>query len=273
VKNEIIKLRLDAHNHLQTIPIDLKILDWDLVDTFVEKGSISICNGTSPLDWESVALIAEKSKSHVVPYFGVHPWYVENLSDGWLETLKFYLEKYKTGMGEIGLDRAYSSDTVYMLQKEIFSAQMDLAFSLDLPVSIHCFRSWGFLLEVLNKKISHGFAKTIPVMIHSFSGSMETMEELVSKGIYISFSPFLTSRNAEKLKNIFLKTPIEKILIESDFVYNNKNSPMKQISDYYEEQLSLYRIGSKLKNIEADEFRKVVLENGKIFTNRTINRT
>jgi TatD DNase family protein len=56
-------------------------------------------------------------------------------------------------------------------------------------------------------------------VVHSFSGSREMAEELVSLGYMISFSGTLTFTNARKPKEVAAAIPMESILIETDCPY------------------------------------------------------
>ncbi len=275
MQQEPFRPRLDAHLHLQTIPWDSCSSDLpgkDVIRLFLREGSKFICNGTSPLDWSRISALVEWHPEKIVPYFGVHPWYVDALPESWFENLQFCLKKYGAGLGEIGLDRASSFKAAYDHQQKIFTAQLDLAVSMDIPVAIHCVRSWGLLVEILQTNIGKDIGTRIPVMIHSFSGSLAILRQLTNLGVFISFSPFLLSDRGENLRGVLKATPIEKVLIESDFSYS-KDIPINiQIADYNKKLVNLYYTAAKIKNMETNQFRKVVYANGKVFTDRAPDR-
>ena len=279
MQHEVLKPRLDAHFHLQTIPWNScfgDIQGKDVIKLFLEEGSRSICNGTSPLDWDLVNSLAKLFPRELIPYYGVHPWYVEALPESWLDHLHTFLVKSGSGVGEIGLDRSSSSKEIFNHQVVVFKDQLDLALSLALPVSIHCVRSWGLLIEILQDKIQIIIGNDkycrIPVMIHSFSGSIEIMRELIDIGVFISFSPYLVSIQAESLREVLKAVPIEKILIESDFSYSKNISIYNQISDYKRNLAELFTIAGSLKDMDPIYFQEVVAKNGEVFTNRALNR-
>jgi TatD DNase family protein len=279
LQHEVLKHRLDAHLHLQTIPWNSCFADTpgrDILDSFLKKGSKSICNGTSPLDWYLVTALAKLYPLELIPYFGVHPWYVDALPENWLDNLKSNLLIFDSGIGEIGLDRSSSSKSTFSRQLDVFEVQLDLAVSLNLPVSIHCVRAWGILLDILQEKILIKIGKDkyskIPVMIHAFSGSMEIMNNLTDMGVFLSFSPFLVSIREKYLREVLKFVPLEKILIESDFSYS-KNIPIyNQISNYNSNLTNLYNIAGSLKKMDSEYFQEVIFKNGKIFTDRALNR-
>lgn len=279
LQHEVLRHRLDAHLHLQTIPWNSCFGDKqgsDILKLFLKKESKSICNGTSPLDWDLVTALSKLYPTELVPYYGVHPWYVDALPENWLDSLYYILKKTGCGLGEIGLDKASSSRAIFDHQKVVFRDQLDLAVSLNLPVSIHCVRSWGLLLDILKEKIQIKIGddkySRIPVMIHSFSGSLETMKQLTNIGVYISFSSHLLSIRADGLREVLKAVPIERILIESDFSYS-KNIPINnQIADYSRNLDRLYSMAGSLKNMSPAYFQEVVYKNGKVFTHRALNR-
>ena len=56
-------------------------------------------------------------------------------------------------------------------------------------------------------------------MLHSFSGSKETAEELLALGWYISISGVVTFKNAVKMLDVVNVVPNDKFLIETDSPY------------------------------------------------------
>jgi len=271
----VLKHRLDAHLHLQTIPWISCTGDTsgrDTIDSFILKGGKFICNGTSPLDWDLVTALAKLYPEELVPFYGVHPWYVDALPENWLENLQSHLAGDGRGIGEIGLDKASSHKVSFDLQKEVFKIQLQLAVSMKLPISLHCVRAWESLLKILEETVffSTGSSSTckVPVMIHSFSGSMEIMKYLTDFGVFLSFSSYLMTEKAEKLNTVFKAVPLKNILIESDFSFNKNNSFNFQIIDYTGKLESLYHRAASLKNMDSLKFQEAVYINGKVFTNR-----
>ncbi|MCK5198782.1 MAG: TatD family hydrolase, partial [Spirochaetales bacterium] len=91
-------------------------------------------------------------------------------------------------------------------------------------------------------------------------------------GVFISFSPFLSSDRGESLRGVLKAAPIEKVLIESDFSYS-KDIPINlQVADYSKKLVNLYYTAAKIKNMDTNQFRKVVYANGKVFTDRAFDR-
>jgi len=63
---------------------------------------------------------------------------------------RFFSETPEAAVGEIGLDKGSHGKTIdFGDQVEVFQRQLELAKELEKPVSVHCVRAFGDLLEIL----------------------------------------------------------------------------------------------------------------------------
>lgn len=179
----------DAHLHV--IPDDVFLRATARgVKTF-------FCNATSEDDWQQV-LDLSKRVLGVYSCLGVHPWYVIDAKENWLNRLELLLSQNPGAMiGEIGLDGTRPN---YTLQKEVFYKQMALASQMNRPVHIHCVKAWDDLLEIL------GEFKDVHFLIHRFSGD----EVLVQKLRFLN--GYFSVVNGNCLDVI----PDNRVLVESD---------------------------------------------------------
>ncbi|MBL7115785.1 MAG: TatD family hydrolase [Kiritimatiellae bacterium] len=201
---------IDAHCHLQDkrIAHHLPMALERAACAGVEK---QVCCGTSESDWQEVLKLAQ-SYATVHPCLGLHPWYVTARSRQWLVLLEELLIQHPmAGLGEIGLDHAIQ-DVDRNDQDLVFREQLALARTLHRPVSIHCRRAWKALLTALDETgpLPDGW------MIHSFSGSMEMMQELTRRGAYISLSGSITRQHRQRIRNVAAAIPDHQLLIETD---------------------------------------------------------
>ena len=167
--------------------------------------------GCCEADWPRVIELAGQYDG-VHPSFGLHPWFIAERSEDWLSTLEQLLVNHSAaGVGEIGIDHAIEARDDAD-QEQVFLEQLELARKLERPVSIHCRRAWGRLIELLD-----GFGE-LPrgMLIHCFGGSAEIATELVKRGGYISFSGSITRPNARKAGPAIRAVPDDRILIETD---------------------------------------------------------
>jgi TatD DNase family protein len=220
---------IDAHNHLQD-PRFLGKQD-EIIATMKEAGiTACVVNGTSEADWPEVAKLAEQFPDFVHPAFGLHPWKTGERSPDWLSRLNEYLKRFpEASIGECGLDRWMESPNLEE-QHKVFRKQLELALSLNRPVTIHCLKAWGPLISEL-KDQPH-----LPrFLLHSFGGSMEIAQEATKLGAYFSFSGYFLQPRKLKVREVFAKLPIERILVETDapdmalpdpqFEFNDANHP------------------------------------------------
>lgn len=217
---------LDSHSHFSS--------DVDLNDNEI----FYFLNSAIPADWEDLNSAAKENKN-IKAFYGVHPWYVEELPDTWEVDLRNYLKCSSTAVGEIGLDKA-KKDIDFNKQKDIFQRQVKIAKEMKKSISIHCVRAWGTLIDILREeKITDS-----SVMVHGFNGSQETLDILIEMDIFISVS---------NLKFID-KIPLKNLFLETDNPYNNINIR------------KLYLDAANTMEISEDKLIKQVWENGKVFT-------
>ena len=202
---------IDAHNHLQDNRFDGQ---RDDIIAAMKSVGVTACvvNGTKSSDWPAVAQLAQQHPQWALPSFGLHPWNVKGRATDWEQKLVQFLELYpESGVGEIGLDR-WIDDPDIESQRIVFRTQLDLAARLDRPCTIHCLKAWGLLLEELSN------AERLPrMLIHSFGGSLETAENLLSLGdCWFSFSGYFLHERKAKIVDVFRRLPKDRILIETD---------------------------------------------------------
>jgi TatD DNase family protein len=250
----------DSHAHLQAVTDQEGM--GRILQRLGENGIGRIfCNATSPGDWEAVSGLAGKY-SEIIPFYGIHPWFADKASPGWEEKLLKYLDKKPSGIGEIGLDRVKES-VDFEIQKDLFQKQLDTAFILKRPFVLHSVDAWGAVIESL--KVHH--SQNTPFIAHSFSGSKEVLKELIGLGGYISFSLKLVEKRYEKINDAFLATPLERMLLETDFPYapGSVSKIPARPEDYFDCAKRVYEIASKLKGVSMGELKKAVWENGTVF--------
>ena len=116
-----------------------------------------------------------------------------------------------TAFGEIGLDYDRLSLTAKEPQLKYFEAQLDLAVKVQLPLFLHS-RAAGADFERLLKAKLPDLPKR--GLVHSFTGTMEEMQSLVSLGLDIGVNgcSLKTDENLEVVKAI----PLDRLQIETD---------------------------------------------------------
>lgn len=201
----------DAHNHLQDDRFRGR--QAELIEAAREMGVVRmVVNGSSCDDWPAVADLARRFPDIVIPSFGVHPWYVHEQTPDWIERLRGFLTEFPSaGVGEIGLDR-WKRDLPWEGQLEAFHAQLKLAAELNRPVSIHCLRAWGALMEALESEPlpSRG------ILLHSYGGAPDLIPRLAARGARFSLPGYFLRPGKEQRLQTFLRVPPDRFLIETD---------------------------------------------------------
>ncbi|WP_303052373.1 TatD family hydrolase [uncultured Dialister sp.] len=146
---------------------------------------------------------------------GIHPHETKYASEEILQKIGDLAQLPKVkAIGEIGLDyHFFYSDKE--TQQKWFARQIELARDLDLPFLIHDREAHGDTLSILKK---HKNSRMRGIM-HCFSGSVETAEELMKLGFYISFAGPLVFPNSRRLKEAAREIPLDRLLIETDSPY------------------------------------------------------
>lgn len=221
-------------------------------------------NTAEEREWQPLLTLANQHPA-VRPFIGIHPWQAGEVTSGWQERLADALKASTAGVGEIGLDRF--CQVPISQQEEIFLAQLEAARYYHRPVSIHCVKRWGRLIELLAPFKD----ATLPLLIHSFSGPVEIMHRLLDLGATISFSTQLAAPEREGIRQAFRAVPPERTLLETDTpdhfcpALTGLTDEAPQLN-HPRHVAALYGFAAKLLGVDLDQFSQTIWENGQIFT-------
>ena len=246
-------------------------------------------NSASPSDWPLISEAASESAAgaaaaEIVPFFGIHPWAVSSqpVTDAAVQTagdnLAEHLLRHRLAcIGEAGLDRSPAHIASFDAQLRLLKMQLALAADTARPISLHCVRAWGPLLNLLRR---FGTPATSPVasisasgppprfrfMLHAFYGPAELAAEAVRLGGWISLSE-KSFRNPAKSASVIRAVPADRLLIETDFSASSSADPAHlQILE------NNYNVVSEIRNTSPERLRTAVWNNGKIFTDGEASR-
>ena len=143
---------------------------------------------------------------------GFHPECLEGAALGDLDKIKEFAQNEKcVAIGEIGLDYHWMSSTKEV-QKNFFTAQIELAKEMDMPVIVHDREAHGDTLDILKATKPKG-------VLHCFSGSKEMAREIIKLGMYIGLNGVVTFNNARKSLEVVKEIPLDKLVLETDCPY------------------------------------------------------
>lgn len=204
----------DSHSHIQ---FPEKFPDVDEVIGRAENAGVTrqVIIGCSVKDsFQALDLVKKYSNKQFWCAFGIHPHDSNQCTAEALNKFKEIIKKEPkvVAIGEIGLDffrNMQSRET----QVEAFKAQLRLAKELDLPAIIHVRDAWEDALEIIevvgNEK----------VVMHCYTGSMETAKKCWEKGFLTSFTGIVTYPKNEELRMVAGSAPDDLFMIETDCPY------------------------------------------------------
>ena len=134
----------------------------------------------------------------------------------WDQVVAIASDDAVVALGETGLDRHWDF-TPFPLQEDYFARHLTLARERKLPVVIHCREAEADMVRMLREDFErHGPVRGV---MHSFTGDAATAEACVAMGLYISFAGMVTYKNAEALRQVAIRVPLERLLVETDSPY------------------------------------------------------
>jgi TatD DNase family protein len=98
------------------------------------------------------------------------------------------------------------------MQRRVFSQFIRIARQTGLPIVVHERDATKDAAELLR---SEG-AGELRGVIHCFTGNYEAACAYLDLGLYLSFTGIITFKNAESLRDVVRKVPLEHMLIETD---------------------------------------------------------
>lgn len=240
---------IDAHCHLIH---EAYAYPLEYVQRAKEVGlTAALCTTGMKMEHQKVLDLCASRNDFLYPVIGVSPYDAVTLTSEELEFQLSFIEKNKSkivGIGEIGLDfHHFTKNEEWKAQEKVFTSQIELAQSLDLPIVLHTRKAELRTYEILEE---YKFPRA---MLHCFLVP-DIAKKASEKGIIISL-PTLKSKNREKIaKNI----PLANIVCETDSPYLWPTFPSEpsNVREVYE-KIAEYRKTS-LEKVKEQVFNNVV---------------
>jgi TatD DNase family protein len=199
----------DSHTHLDRGPVP----EAELVAQARAAGLTRIL--TIGMDSPSCRNAIQASEAHdeVFCAIGRHPNEATGYDDSVTEELR-ELARHPNcrAIGETGLDD-YRDYAPRADQERAFAAQIALARELGKPLVIHTRAAEEDTIATLARD-AHG----LEVVLHCFSMPAR-LEECLDRGWWISFAGNVTYPKATELAEAAQRTPLERLLVETDAPY------------------------------------------------------
>lgn len=204
---------IDTHSHLY-----LEEFDSDR-DEIIERalssgvGKILLPNIDSA-SVEPMMDMVDKYSGICYPMIGIHPTSVKEDYAEQLTSIKDWAAREKfIAIGEIGID-LYWDKTFFKEQARIFTAQLEMAIELSLPVVIHARESF---LEIF-KLLEPYRGSSLRGVFHAFTGDTGEAEHIIDSGFLLGIGGIVTFRNAG-LDRVVKDIGIEHLVLETDSPY------------------------------------------------------
>ncbi|KUM53726.1 TatD family hydrolase [Rheinheimera sp. EpRS3] len=205
---------VDSHCHLDRLELEKLGLNLDQVITAAQAKQVQhmLCVCVSLAEFEQMsALVAEYPMVSVS--CGEHPLHQHDQVDAALLLQKCNLE-HVVAVGETGLDYFYSPDSK-LSQQAAFVSHIQVANKVNKPLIIHTRDARQDTLALMR---SHN-AEQAGGVLHCFTENWEMAKAALDMGFYISISGIMTFRNADELRDVVKKLPLDRLLIETDSPY------------------------------------------------------
>ena len=171
------------------------------------------------IDRANLTAVTDLAQTHesVFAAVGIHPNSCAAWTDDWLTAVRAAAARPKVvAIGEIGLDY-YWDDAPHAVQHQALAEQLALAADLNLPVIIHNREASDDVMRLLAASPLVG--RENPGVLHSFSGDWAMARAALDLGFYLGFTGPVTFKKADDLREIVRKTPLDRILVETDAPY------------------------------------------------------
>ena len=205
------------------------------------KGNI-IVSGT---DNNSNKEILELKYDNIYITLGIHPEDVLNYKESDIDFIVDNLNNPKVvGIGEIGLDYHYGKEDRDK-QIDLFIKQLNIARKYNLPVIIHSRDAINDTINILK------YYKDVKKVLHCYSGSIESANELIKLNTYFGIGGVLTFKN-NKLVDVVKKLPLDRIVLETDSPFLSPRRGEKN------EPKNICIVASKIAEIKGISYEEVL---------------
>lgn len=268
----------DSHCHLQFTAFNNT---RDEVVKRCKDNNVKLVNVGTCFETSKKAL--ELSSQHDFMYcsVGLHPLHIktdlvkqplDKMEDySLLEENGFDENKYReliknnkkvVAIGEVGFDlwrrpKTNNKKIAFVeKQKQELIKQLKLAEEFSLPVIFHCRLGFKYLFETLKE------IKPKKAVCHSFTGNEQELERVLSYGYLIGVNGLIFK--LDWLGNIIKKTPLEKILIETDAPYLTPPQEGEKLNEPIFLEYVIQKIG-EIKNEKPEKIEEITYQNAKEF--------
>ncbi|MFZ2974518.1 MAG: TatD family hydrolase [Ferribacterium limneticum] len=244
---------VDSHCHLDFPDLANRMPDV-LLRMQENQVGLAVCIGVNLEDFPQVLALAEQHEQ-LYATVGVHPEYtdVEEPDEECLLTLAAHPKVI--AIGETGLDYYWQKDQPEW-QRDRFRTHIRAAKRCGKPLVVHTRDSAADTLRVLKEE----GADAVGGVMHCFTENWDIARLALDLGFYLSLSGIVTFKNANIVKEVAQKCPLDRLLVETDSPYlapvpyrGKPNEPA--YVRYVAEEIA------KLRSISLDQVHQATTDN------------
>lgn len=256
---------VDSHCHL-----DFPDLVGHLPDVLQRmrenRVAAAVCIGVNLEDFPKVLALAD-TQSNLYATVGVHPEYTD-VEEPTVERLVALAAHTKViAIGETGLDYYWQKDKPEW-QRERFRNHIRAAKVCGKPLVVHTRDSAVDTLRLMKEE----GADAVGGVMHCFTEDWAVATQALDLGFHLSFSGIVTFKNAQVVKDVAQRCPLDRMLVETDAPYlapvpfrGKQNEP--SYVRYVAEEIA------RLRSLSLDEVAKATTDNfARLFKLSSISR-
>lgn len=213
---------VDSHCHINRLEVPIERV---LEDAKASDVSHMLCVCVIIEDFSTMLKLVEPFPQISVSV-GLHPdEHLEDLNNACEPSVEELLtlgqHEKCVAIGETGLDyyridrSKEDANNLIEKQKKRFRNHIQAARTLKKPLIIHTRSASEDTIKLMQEEK----ANEARGVMHCFTEAWEVAKEALNLDFYISFSGIITFKNAESLREVVKKVPLDRLLIETDSPY------------------------------------------------------
>jgi TatD DNase family protein len=203
---------IDSHCHIN-FPELAANMDGVLAQMRENQVEGALCVSVNLADFPQVLALAEQHPN-IYASVGVHPDYEGVEEPDVARLVELAQHPRVIAIGETGLDYFRIKGDLEW-QRERFRTHIRASRKSAKPLIIHTREAAADTLRIMKEEN----AAEVSGVMHCFTETWEVAEAALDMGFYISFSGIVTFKSAKQIKEVAQRTPLNRILIETDAPY------------------------------------------------------
>lgn len=206
----------DSHCHLDLVAADARAGGLDAVLSRARAAGVRrmLCVGISLESYSAMRALVT-GQPDIALSVGVHPGVAEGTDPDVATLVQLAADPRVVAVGETGLDYHRADPSGLDWQRARFRRHVAAARAVGKPLVIHTRAARADTIAILRDE----GADAVGGVMHCFTETWEMAQQALELGLYISFSGILTFKNAEELRAVAQRVPLDRLLIETDAPY------------------------------------------------------